>query len=395
MLKIIKKRYNSNSNNSKIKIRNKMSKVIDQGGFGCVFYPGIECDGRTSKNPKYISKLHKKNYHVVNEYNIGKKVTSIPLYEYYFAPVVNMCNIDIAKIDKRERDMCRVITREKNDSKFVAMKMPYIKNISLIKYITNPAIEKKEIVAYIMDSYKFLLNSLSMLNENGVIHFDFKIPNILIESKTKTPIIIDFGLSIPIEKLNPTNYSKYFYAYSASYYIWPVDVHIINYVTNVNSTLTYDELVLLVNTSISSNPALQIFSKEFIKKFEEITIKTYEKYTKMTAIDVVNELVKNHNTWDNYSLSVMFLGLLNFLSPDGFINNNLITEFSQILILNLHPYVKKRLSFDETKKRYEKLFSSNVPIEGYKGILNNFNKKIFTDKIIKESLHQEKLKILN
>ena len=158
---------------------------------------------------------------------------------------------------------------EKNDSKFVVMKMPYIKNISLIKYITNPSIEKKEIVAYIMDSYKFLLNSLSMLNENGVIHFDFKIPNILIGSKTKTPIIIDFGLSIPIEKLNPTNYSKYFYAYSASYYIWPVDVHIINYVTNVNSILTYDELVILVNTSIRSNPALQIFSEDFIKKFKE------------------------------------------------------------------------------------------------------------------------------
>jgi hypothetical protein len=38
-----------------------MSKLIDQGGFGCVFYPGIECDGSISKNPKYISKLHKKN----------------------------------------------------------------------------------------------------------------------------------------------------------------------------------------------------------------------------------------------------------------------------------------------------------------------------------------------
>ena len=91
MLKIIKKRYNSNSNNSKIKIRNKMSKLIDQGGFGCVFYPGRECDGRTSKNPKYISKLHKKNYHVVNEYNIGKKVTSIPLYEYIILYITSGC----------------------------------------------------------------------------------------------------------------------------------------------------------------------------------------------------------------------------------------------------------------------------------------------------------------
>ena len=54
-----------------------MSKLIDQGGFGCVFYPAIECDGRISNNPKYISKLHKKDKHVANEYNIGIMIVKI------------------------------------------------------------------------------------------------------------------------------------------------------------------------------------------------------------------------------------------------------------------------------------------------------------------------------
>ena len=366
-----------------------MSKLIDEGGFGCIFYPGLECDGNTSKNPKYVSKLHKKNYHTVNEYNIGKKITNIPLYQYHFAPVVNMCNIDIAKIDKKERDMCRVITREKNNSKFVIMKLPYIKNISLINYITDPDIEKKEIISYIFDSYNFLLDSLTMLNTSGIIHFDFKIPNILIESKTKTPIIIDFGLSIPFDKLNATTYIKYFYAYNASYYVWPVDVHIINYVTNVNTTLTYDELVILVNTNISTNPALQIYSHDFIKKFKEITIKTYEKYTKMNASDIVNELVKNHNTWDNYALSIMFLCLIRFISVNGFVKNILIQEFSKILLLNIHPNCEKRLSFHETKIRYDKIFSSNVSIKLYKSILDNLNKKSFINNIIKVSSEKD------
>lgn len=366
-----------------------MSKLIDQGGFGCIFYPGIECNGNTSKNPKYVSKLHKKSYHTVNEYNIGKKVSSIPLYQYYFAPVVNMCNIDIAKIDKRERDMCRVITREKTNSKFVMMKLPYIKNISLINYITDPSIEKKEIIAYLFDSYNFLLHSLTMLNANGIIHFDFKTPNILIESKTKTPIIIDFGLSIPVDKLNPTTYNKYFYAYNASYYVWPVDLHIINYVTNVNTILTYDELVLLVNTSISSNPALHLYSRDFIKKLREITIKTYEKYTKMNATDIINDLIKNHNTWDNYALSIMFLCLIRFISFNGFVKNILVEEFSKILLLNIHPNCQKRLSFHETKKRYDKIFASNVPIKLYKSILDNLNKKSFVEKVIKVSSEKD------
>ena len=368
-----------------------MSKLIDQGGFGCVFYPGIECNGNTSKNLNYISKLHKKTYHVVNEYNIGKMVTQIPLYDYYFAPIVNMCSIDIAKIDKHERDMCRVITREKNDSKFVITKLPYIKNVSLIKYITNTNIENKEIITYIMDSYKLLLNSLKMLNINGIIHFDFKIPNLLIDIKTKNPIVIDFGLSIPIKKIGPKTYGKYFYAYNAGYYIWPIDVHIINYVINVNSNLTQEELVIMVDTNIKANPALSIFSENFIKRLRDLTINIYKKYTNMPAENVVEDLIKNYNTWDNYSLSVMLLCLIGYISHDGFTENQLIVEFSQLLLLNIHPNASKRLSFDDTKKRYNKLFSLDVSVIGYENVLHNFDKKIFSDRILKESMQQEKV----
>ena len=368
-----------------------MSKLIDQGGFGCIFYPGIECDGSISKNPKYISKLHEKNYHVVNEYNIGKMVTRIPLYEYYFAPILNMCKIDIAKIDKRERDMCRVISKKKDNSKFVIMKMPYVKNVSLSKYITNPNIDKKEIITYIMDSYKFLLHSLKLLNLNKIVHFDFKLPNLLIDTKTKNPIVIDFCLSIPINDLGPKTYGKYFYAYNANYYIWSVDIHIINYVINVNSTLTYDELVVLVDTNINANHVLHMFSEGFIKKYRELTISTYKKYTNMSAEDIVTELVKNCNTWDNYALSILFLSLINCISYEGFTDNKLIKNFTEILLLNIHPNAAKRLSFDDTKAQYKKIFSLDVSVDGYESVLNNFDKKIFKDKVIKESMQQDKL----
>lgn len=368
-----------------------MSKLIDQGGFGCVFYPAIECDGRISKNPKYISKLHKKDKHVVNEYNIGKMITRIPLYEYYYSPVVNMCNIDVAKIDKEERDMCRIVSKANADSKFVIMKMPFIKNINLIKYLTNPNIETKEIVTYILDSYTFLLNNLMILNANKIIHYDLKIPNILIKEKTKTPIIIDFGLSIPISNLNTTTYSKYFYTYSPSYYIWPIDVHVICYVLCINSVLTREALHELVDTYLNFNSALKIFSESFIAKFKEVAIRVYNKYVNMSASDIVNELVKNCNTWDSYALSAMFLNIINFISQNGFTNNKLINEFSQLLLLNFHPDAKKRLSFDETKKRYNGLFSLDDSIEGYENILKNFDKKYFSEAALKETIHQEKI----
>jgi hypothetical protein len=147
----------------------------------------------------------------------------------------------------------------------------------------------------------------------------------------------------------------------------------------------------MVNTNIDANPALKIFSDSFITRYRELTINTYKKYTNMPSTNIVTELVKNYNTWDNYALSEMFLCLINFISYDGFTDNKLIKDFSEILLLNIHPNAAKRLSFDEMIKMYNKLFSLHVSVSGYESVLNNFDKKIFANKVIKESMQQEKL----
>jgi serine/threonine protein kinase len=201
------------------------TKLISQGTFGCIFYPAIECDGSISKNKKYASKLVKNNKADINEYLIGKIIKGIKLYEYYYAPVTNMCSINLAKIDKRERDMCKIIRDKKYTgmgtgmgtgtepaSSYAIMKIPFIENISIVDYFTHPDTDKKEILTYILYSYDYLLQNIETLNKHGIIHFDLKLSNILIEKSKKIPIIIDFGLSIPLDDIRPETYKKYFYA---------------------------------------------------------------------------------------------------------------------------------------------------------------------------------------
>jgi|UniRef100_A0A6C0EXC8 serine/threonine protein kinase len=368
-------------------------KLMNQGGFGCVFYPAIECNGTINKSTKYASKLLKKDSRIEHEYNIGKMVKKIDLYEYYYAPVISMCDVDLAKIDKREKDMCRIIKKNRygENADFAIMKIPFIKHIDISTFLTRPGVDKKEVLTYILDSYTFLLNNLRILNINGIIHYDLKAPNILIEEKTKTPIIIDFGLSIPISDIRPDNYETFFYSYSPSYYIWPIDVHIICYLVNMNPVLTSARLEELIIEYIRSNSVLRIFSEKFIGKFKDTAMRAYSKYIGMPKDITINELVKNCNTWDNYALSVMFLNMIGFMSGDGFTNNKLIIEFSKLLLMNFHPDGKKRLSFEETKKYYDQIFSVNETLGGYKRLLFNFNDKKFHDKTIKETKQQEKL----
>lgn len=384
--------------------KTKGTKLISQGTFGCIFYPAIECNGSISKNKKYASKLVKNNKVDMNEYLIGKMIKNIKLYEYYYAPVVNMCSIDLAKIDKRERDMCRIIrTKTSNStiaqqvdstSRYAVMKIPYIENISIIDYFINPETDKKEILTYILYSYDYLLQNINTLNKHGVIHFDLKLSNILIEKSKKIPIIIDFGLSIPIDDIRPETYKKYFYAYSPSYYIWCIEIHIICYLVKINPVLTKDALIDLINEYVQSNIALKIFSDTFVHRFRDTALDYYTKLiidTGASKDEIIKKLLKYIYTWDSYSLSLMFLCFIQFISIHGFTHNKLIIEFSKVLLLNFHPNPEKRLNFDETKREYNSIFNVDESTQSYKKLLHNFNRGIFVNKTQSETMKEDKM----
>lgn len=50
--------------------------------------------------------------------------------------------------------------------------------------------------------YIHILKGIKLLLENNVVHYDIKGDNILFDEIKEIPIIIDFGLSININKLN-------------------------------------------------------------------------------------------------------------------------------------------------------------------------------------------------
>jgi serine/threonine protein kinase len=386
------------------------TKLISQGTFGCIFYPAIECDGSISKNKKYASKLVKNNKTDLNEYLIGKIIKSIKLYEYYYAPVTNMCIINLAKIDKRERDMCKIIRNRNNKGSglglytssssldsttgYAIMKIPFIENISIIDYFTHPDTDKKEILTYILYSYDYLLQNIKTLNEHGIIHFDLKLSNLLIEKSKKIPIIIDFGLSIPLDDIRPETYKKYFYAYSPSYYIWCIEIHIICYLVKVNPVLTKDALVDLINEYVQNNIGLKIFSDTFVRRFRDTAIGYYTKHvvdTGETRDQIIIKLLKYIKTWDSYSMSLMFLCFIQFISFHGFIHNKLIIEFSKLLLLNFHPNPEKRLNYNETKNKYNAIFNVDETTQSYKKLLHNFNRGLFVSKTQAETMKEDKM----
>ena len=46
------------------------NKLLGQGSYGCVYYPGISCSGKMNKK-KTVTKLQEISFYSVNEINIG------------------------------------------------------------------------------------------------------------------------------------------------------------------------------------------------------------------------------------------------------------------------------------------------------------------------------------
>ena len=59
-------------------------ELLAEGGYGCIFIPGINCDGSIMSNKKYISKIQRFDDSAKNEIEIGKIVQDIGGFEDQF-----------------------------------------------------------------------------------------------------------------------------------------------------------------------------------------------------------------------------------------------------------------------------------------------------------------------
>ena len=404
------------------------SKVINQGGFGCIFYPSLPCKKEkidSEQAREYVSKLVERNFSSKNEIEVGEIVKKIPFYSLYYVPVLHHCGANISKVSEKEIKKCNIIDKEEDRVKYILLKMKYVKNIKFTEYLlTNK--NKKHVLNIIFDTYSYFLFSLEQLTNYEVVHFDFKWDNAVIDLKTELPVILDFGISIPIRKLlqrdralsgseedkedkregrekgkldkneNDENNKKqeqdkydvfrnYFYTYFPKYSLWPPEVHAICYVLHEHSRITPESLQQLVDECVDSNTAFTIFSPEFMEKYKKLCFQTMEHLIDKPRKYVIHECLKYWNTWDNYALSISYFQIIQFISSSGFTSNAFLLSFSKILLKNVHPDPSRRSNYTTTRYEYKSIFYQETSIRDFELLVDNFDFERFRSESVKES----------
>ena len=342
----------------------KGGKKIAEGGYGCVHLPGLDCDGNDTNDNDYVSKLQKSNFSSKNEVRIGSLIRESidsKSMDDSFAAVLSSCNINIDKIQSKNISDCSVIKKISSNSELILTKMRFVGKDDLDIYILKK--DKSDSIVTYIQTLKHLLIGLKILVDINIVHFDMKGSNVVYDPDKSLPIIIDFGLSIPINDVTPENVMKYFYVYAPEYYIWPLEVHYINMLLHVTPQPDDSKLKDLVKGIVDSH-TMSSFTDKFKKEYSKKCYQVLTHYNSLPIKDRMTMISGFWNTWDNYSISILYLNLLFSIlktsvgEPKKHPGNKFIRFMTESLVQNIHPEPYKRLSVEDTIISMNTYFSS-------------------------------------
>jgi serine/threonine protein kinase len=305
-------------------------RLINQGAYGCIFYPGIRCDGKKDM-PNFITKIQKHAKTVQNENAISNLVRTIKGYTKYFAPIVKQCPIKLTQLKTSDVKECKVLSdasaEDAKHSTYISNKIRYVGKLNLRKYVLKKTEDKKS-MSTIYKTHLYILKSLQKLVEKQIVHYDIKYNNIMFDLKLHVPIIIDFGLSIHLPNLSPSTYRNAFYVYE-TYTYWCMDIMLCNYIFRVityeeskhikitkeeltqiymdfmyGSQSAYEKPLSIENDAFNLN---NLTDKSTYQDFKEKYTKYYNKFVGKTWFELYEHLIQYANTWDNYSIAITYL----------------------------------------------------------------------------------------
>lgn len=360
--------------------------LISQGTYGCVFG---KKDPKKNIMAETITKIQKKEETSENETQIGKKIMMIKNYDEYFAPVLKTENINIAQIDKQEIDKCDFIhDNTDTNTKYESNEIKYVGEYSLKKYLLKLIVDTTDFLSIFISDHIILLEALEKLIAIGIVHYDLKENNIMIRTADSRPIIIDFGLSIDTTISN----EKSFYRYYSNYAPWCIDIVVLSFMVNEKgkdwqeAIITQADITQLITDYFKANYGVTylLLPDEQTKWWINLQ-KYFDAFVNKPWKDLYVELLKYRFTWDNYSLTVIYLFLFEELNLKIYTDEiPALKKYGELLRNSMMTIPSERILPTNMKNNIIQLFKS----------INRKNLKVIKHKLKTEYGQKDKIQVV-
>ena len=239
-----------------------------------------------------------------NEIRISDIVRKIPFYFLSFSVVREHKFVKIGQMSNIVADKCDSVTNDR----FLQCTYDNHTTIAFHEFLYGLPTTKL-IFKHILETYSILLVNLTKLNEHRICFFNVSAETIRIR-ENYTPFLIGFDKSIALDELNE-EYITQFIKNARDYTYKPIEVHILFYlICREEYTITYTLAETICSNYINQLPITRFFSRDQKSQLESSIQKFIIRFVNWRKSDIIIELLYSANTWDNYSLSVLYLHLL-------------------------------------------------------------------------------------
>ena len=323
---------------------------------------------------------HKTNKHTVKkntdqlqrEIYISDILLKIPHFFLYFQPIINHRLFQLAEIDDEQFENC--FTADNSSTQYYLVSYLYREKTEGFKefFHYNPTIgfTKKRFLYRWCETYKNLLEICNVMNNHNIINMDITPKNIFFQEGR--PILYNVSNCIcfmnsgeNVDKI-PT---PLFNEYNPKKLHLPIEYHLLCFIMYHQ----YDSLSVANIQTVVNELAMEIHKSPLSVFFKNInldeTIFSLKYLVNKPKIIIKRELLGYIGTWNNYSISMIYLLFLSSLGETVY-NSEFGIQFSNLLLKNVSANKMERKSIKDTYETFN-AFVEKVDILEWKRIVDD------------------------
>jgi len=334
----------------------------------CVYYHFK--DNNKPKKKKIINKIVILDFFVKNELTNMKKIEKIKDFKKFYYISENSSELLLTDLDENVNYLKTISNKNKNtiSDNSILFKYEDLELIYLKNYLKASLSSPKIYILNLINSYQQILKSISLLNENHLVHNFINFETVVINSNERV-LLTNFAFSLDISL--ETDFKQFFIEYDPSYIEWAPELHILSFLqTNNMNSLSSFNIENIINNLIDNHSILKTFGNQLVQIYKAESIDYFKKYVNLSYDEIVKDVLQFYKTWDNYALSILYLRILIDLHRKIQKTNKFIILFMKLLVCNINLNPLSRLTTNSTFNKFDYIIHS-LEYRDFKELFDN------------------------
>lgn len=320
---------------------------------------------KIKKQERIVTKIKSYNFFARNEININNLLHLLDQKRNRYITIKKATKLRINEVDG---DIIKKTEISKGNEyimiKYEENEGEYIEGIT--RFLYNKG--EKEYIYGVIESYFYAIKTFYQLQKEGVIYYNFSSENMKFKDIYNPHCLLnDFEASLMERKIklnentNTTNKQEiieYFYNFimkPQNFTFKAFEVHVLFYLYKMEEQYLSKYKITQIIDKYEDN-VRSILKGQTEKMIKQECHKYMEQYINKNKEEIMIQLISHYKTWDNFSVSILYLHLVENIIQGYKTQMRFMSKFQDILNQNLSPNPNQRMTIEETIKKFNDLF---------------------------------------